>query len=165
MRQVPTPERGPGRAAPSQPTTTLLSRVTSIGRVATGTLEPGPTVGEPWPSTEGVATTPAGRLLLSRAAWMIFCLLDHEEWESRRHRSPVIVPGPEGFVHCCDKDQIAFVRANYFPTGSTVVALSIDPTALDCETRYEPGSGGESERFPHVYGSIRRGDIVDVTVL
>ena len=96
---------------------------------------------------------------------MIFCLMDAEEWDSWQHESLVAVPGPESFVHCCDKQQMAFVRESYFPTGSTVVALSIDPTALDCETRYEPGSAGELERFPHVYGSIRRADVVEVTIL
>jgi len=96
---------------------------------------------------------------------MIFCLMDVEEWDSRRHESLVAVAGPEGFVHCCDEPQIGFVREGYFPTGSTVVALSLDPSALDSETRYEPGSGGESERFPHVYGSIRRTDVVEVIVL
>ncbi len=96
---------------------------------------------------------------------MIFCLMDAEEWDSRRHEILVAVPGPEGFVHCCDRHQVGLVRENYFPTGSTVVALSINPTALDSETRYEPGSGDELERFPHVYGSIRRTDVVEVTVL
>jgi uncharacterized protein (DUF952 family) len=96
---------------------------------------------------------------------MIFCLMDAAEWDSRRHESLVAVAGPEGFVHCCDEQQIGFVRDSYFPTGAAVVALSIDPTALDAETCYEPGSGGESERFPHVYGSIRRTDVVDVVVL
>jgi uncharacterized protein (DUF952 family) len=96
---------------------------------------------------------------------MIFCLMDAEEWDSRRHESLVAVPGPEGFVHCCDEHQMRFVRESYFPTGSNVVGLSIDPTTLDCETRYEPGSGGELERFPHVYGSIRRTDVFEVTVL
>jgi uncharacterized protein (DUF952 family) len=96
---------------------------------------------------------------------MIFYLMDAKEWDSRRHESLVAVPGPEGFVHCCDQHQMGLVRENYFPTGSTVVALNIDPTALDSETRYEPGSGGELERFPHVPGSIRRPDVVEVTVL
>ena len=79
---------------------------------------------------------------------MIFCLMDAEEWDSRRRESLVAVPGPEGFVHCSDKHQMSFVRESHFPTGSTVVALSIDPTTLDSETRYEPGSGGELERSP-----------------
>jgi uncharacterized protein (DUF952 family) len=91
--------------------------------------------------------------------------MDAEEWDSRRLESLVAVPGPEGFVHCCDQHQVDLVRENYFPAGSTVVALSIDPTALDSETRYEPGSGDELERFPHVYGSIRSADVVEATIL
>jgi uncharacterized protein (DUF952 family) len=96
---------------------------------------------------------------------MIIYLMDAEDWDSRRHESLVALPGPEGFVHCCDKHQMGLVREDRFPTGLTVVALSIDPTALDSETRYEPGSGGERERFPHVYGSIRHTDVVEVSVL
>jgi uncharacterized protein (DUF952 family) len=36
------------------------------------------------------------------------------------------------------------------------VALAFDPTQLPVETRYEPGAGGEPERFPHVYGALPR---------
>jgi uncharacterized protein (DUF952 family) len=96
---------------------------------------------------------------------MIFCLMAAADWDSRRPDSLVAIPGPEGFVHCCDQQQIPLVRESYFPTGSTVVALSIDPTALASETRYEPGSGDELERFPHVYGSIRPTDVVEVAVV
>ena len=96
---------------------------------------------------------------------MIFYVMDGGEWDSRRLESLVVAPGPEGFVHCCDENQMSLVRESYFPRGSTVVVLTIDPTTLDSETRYEPGSGGELERFPHVYGSIRRTDVVEVTVL
>jgi uncharacterized protein (DUF952 family) len=96
---------------------------------------------------------------------MIYCLMDAEEWESKQHESIVALPGPEGFVHCCDRRQMAGVRRNYFPSSTNVVALGIDPTALDCETRYEPGSGGEPERFPHLYGRLRRTDVAEVSVL
>ena len=95
---------------------------------------------------------------------MIYCLMDAEEWESNQHESIVAVPGLEGFVHCCDRKQMAVVRRNYFPSGSNVVALGIDPTALDSETRYELGSGGEPERFPHVYGPLHRADVTEVFV-
>ena len=91
--------------------------------------------------------------------------MDSEEWQSKRQEAIVATPPPEGFVHCCDPRQIAFVRDNYFPVGADVVALGIDPTALDCETRYEPGSGGEGERFPHVYGPIRSADVTEVSAL
>jgi uncharacterized protein (DUF952 family) len=102
---------------------------------------------------------------LRKLSWVIYCLIDAEEWKSKQHESVIAVPGPDGFVHCCDARQMAPVRRNYFPDGSSVVALGIDPTALDSETRYEPGSRGEPERFPHVYGPVRREDVVEVSVL
>ena len=86
---------------------------------------------------------------------MIYHLLEKPEWESRQKGDqPVAAPGPDGFVHCCDEGQLATVRAAYFSDGVAVVALRIDPTRLAFETRYEPGAGGEAERFPHVYGVI-----------
>lgn len=78
------------------------------------------------------------------------------DWESGTG-DPVAEPGKEeDFVHCCDERQIAYVRRSYFPVGEEVVALAFDPTLLPAETRYEPGTGGEPERFPHVYGALRR---------
>jgi uncharacterized protein (DUF952 family) len=68
----------------------------------------------------------------------------------------VAAPGEEKFVHCCDERQIAYVRRRYFPVDAEVVALAFDPTQLPAETRYEPGTGGEPERFPHVYGPLQR---------
>lgn len=67
----------------------------------------------------------------------------------------VAVPCEEGFVHCCDERQIADVRQRYFPLDEDVVAVAFDPTQLPVQTRYEPGTGGELERFPHVYGVLQ----------
>lgn len=94
---------------------------------------------------------------------MIFHLLDEAAW--RASGDSVAEPGPEGFVHCCDERQLGDVRHRYFPTDAGVVALTLDPTLLSAETRYEPGSAGEPERFPHVYGPIARSDIIDVRVV
>jgi uncharacterized protein (DUF952 family) len=68
----------------------------------------------------------------------------------------VAAPGDEGFVHCCEERQISDVRRRYFPADEEVVAFAFDPTRLPVETRYEPGAGGEDERFPHVYGALQR---------
>ncbi len=84
---------------------------------------------------------------------MIFYVVDEREWQPGD--DVVAAPGPDGFVHCCDEHQIAGVRDRYF-AGANVVAVAIDPTRLACETRYEPGAGGEQERYPHVYGPIHR---------
>jgi uncharacterized protein (DUF952 family) len=77
------------------------------------------------------------------------------DWESAS-ADEVAPLGAEGFVHCCDERQIGYVRRRYFPADEQVVALALDPTRLPAETRYEPGSGGEPERFPHVYGPLQR---------
>jgi uncharacterized protein (DUF952 family) len=90
-----------------------------------------------------------------RSRTMIYHLVEKSEREARRNHQHIATPGPEGFVHCCDERQLAAVKAFYFANDATVVALMVDPTQVEFETRYEPGAGGESERFPHVYGPYR----------
>jgi uncharacterized protein (DUF952 family) len=87
---------------------------------------------------------------------MIYYLLTRQEWDDGRVRDFLVEPGDGGFVHCCDERQIEMVRQTYFPPNQEVLAAGFDPTQLDVETRYEPGSGGESERYPHAYGPLRR---------
>lgn len=85
---------------------------------------------------------------------MIFFLMPHKDWQSSSGR--VATPGEDGFVHCCNEQQIADVRQRYFSADVDVVALAFDPTKLLVETRYEPGTCGEALRFPHVYGVLQR---------
>ena len=68
-------------------------------------------------------------------------------------------------MHCCDERQLASVRSRYFQEDEGVVSLVLDPTLLPHETRYEPGAGGEVERFPHVNGAVERSDVVEVRAL
>jgi uncharacterized protein (DUF952 family) len=86
---------------------------------------------------------------------VIFYLMVRRELESGS-ADLVAVPDEEGFVHCCDERPINDVRERYFPADEEVVAVAFDPTQLLAETRYEPGAGGEPERFPHVYGALHR---------
>lgn len=44
---------------------------------------------------------------------VIFLLLSRRDWEAR-DTDEVARPGEEGFVHCCDGQQIAGVRRKYF---------------------------------------------------
>jgi uncharacterized protein (DUF952 family) len=99
---------------------------------------------------------------------VIYHLVERQTWVERSGEAGepyVAVPGPEGFVHCCDNRQVQSVRAGFFPPGAQVVALALDPTLLDVETRYEPGVGGEDERFPHVFGPIARSAVQRVIEL
>ena len=92
---------------------------------------------------------------------MIYCLVEEGHGPASTG-GLVIQPGPEGFVHCCDERQIPEVRKAYFHPDAHVRAVVIDPTRLGAETRYEPGSGGEGERFAHVYGPIDTSAVTDV---
>jgi uncharacterized protein (DUF952 family) len=98
---------------------------------------------------------------------VIFYLIASSAWEqAERLEADVASPRDgENFVHCCDHRQIQYVRNSYFPADQPIVALAIDPTRLFNETRYEFGSGGESERFPHVYGPIHVSDVVEVNMV
>ena len=97
---------------------------------------------------------------------MIFHLVEAGVWADHRAGghgdAPVGAPGPEGFVHCCDEHQIAGVVERFFPAGSRLVALGVDPTRLAAETRYEEGADRPGERFAHVYGTIPVNAVIEV---
>lgn len=65
----------------------------------------------------------------------------------------------EGFVHCTGDDELLLRVANAFYTSETgpMVAVSIDPSRLHSEVRWEHPSSADplaAERFPHVYGPL-----------
>ncbi len=94
---------------------------------------------------------------------MIYHLMERSDWERAERTGTGVVPGEgESFLHCCDQGQLHQVVTGWFAAGADVVALVLDPTRVAGETRYEPGSAGEPERFPHLYGSIRPQDVVGV---
>jgi uncharacterized protein (DUF952 family) len=70
----------------------------------------------------------------------------------------------EGFIHCSEQRQVAWVVHKHFPSRTGLLLLRIDPARLDAEVRYENLEGG-SELFPHVYGVIPVSAVVDVSPL
>ncbi|WP_210585793.1 DUF952 domain-containing protein [Streptomyces sp. GESEQ-35] len=72
----------------------------------------------------------------------------------------------EGFIHCSTRAQLPriadFLYGSYDGPDELVV-LVIDPELLDVPLKYEaPDPGGEE--FPHVYGPVPVGAVVDVEV-
>ena len=66
----------------------------------------------------------------------------------------------EGFIHCCNRDQIARVANLYYAAAQELLLLCINADRLGSPVRDEdPGIG---QRFPHVYGVINREAIVSV---
>ena len=72
--------------------------------------------------------------------------------------------GSEGFIHCSDAHQVLMVANSLFRGQSDLLLLSIDPTRLSAEVRYE-SPRGSTEVFPHVYGPLNRGAVVSVESL
>lgn len=70
----------------------------------------------------------------------------------------------EGFIHASRRDQVQGVFDRYYrDAGEHLVLLTIDPSRLaHAEVRVEPVG---DDTFPHVYGPIDRGAVVDVTPL
>ncbi|MEE9333496.1 MAG: DUF952 domain-containing protein [Granulosicoccaceae bacterium] len=65
----------------------------------------------------------------------------------------------EGFIHCCLNAQLEGVIDRYYQDVTGQVLLSLDPTLLNSELRYENTVGG-IEEFPHIYGPINLDAVV-----
>ncbi|WP_328357139.1 DUF952 domain-containing protein [Streptomyces sp. NBC_00445] len=72
----------------------------------------------------------------------------------------------EGFIHCSTRAQLPrvaeFLYGSYDGADELVV-LVIDPERLDVPLKYEAPEAG-AEEFPHVYGPVPVGAVVDVEV-
>ena len=91
---------------------------------------------------------------------MIFHLTAEDGFEpGAPHRPPSL--GIEGFVHCSTADQLVRVANDRYAGRADMVLLTIDEHRLSSpvvfEDCYETG-----ERFPHVYGPIDAGAVVEV---
>ena len=69
----------------------------------------------------------------------------------------------EGFIHCCDLEQIDGVLDRYFQECVDLILLTINSELLVSDMLYEASPTGE--KFPHVYGSIEKAAIVNIEKL
>jgi uncharacterized protein (DUF952 family) len=71
----------------------------------------------------------------------------------------------EGFIHASREDQWRGVRARFYAdVAEPLVLLVIDPERLEAEIRVEAVPDSD-ETFPHVYGPINVGAVVEVRSL
>lgn len=59
----------------------------------------------------------------------------------------------QGFIHCCQPDQVNGVLENWFQGVDHLMLLEIDTDKIAAKIVYENLEGGE-ELFPHIYGAI-----------
>ena len=66
----------------------------------------------------------------------------------------------EGFIHCSYTDQVEGTLQRFYGDLDDVVVLTLDPHRLDAEIVDEAAEDGTL--FPHVYGPLTIGAVVEV---
>jgi chorismate synthase len=96
----------------------------------------------------------------------IFHITTVTEWRQALELGYLSAPSlqAEGFIHCSSAQQVAGVRKRFFQGASDLVQITIHPKLLTAKLKYE-GAADLDEKFPHVYGTINTGAVVDVTYL
>lgn len=70
----------------------------------------------------------------------------------------------QGFIHASDAFQVALVANAFYRADDGLIVLVIDTDRLSAEVRYEPVPGSDAP-FPHIYGPINPGAVVEVRPL
>ncbi len=93
---------------------------------------------------------------------MILHITSFSDWERQSKQKSFAPDGyaDEGFIHCCEQDQLQGVLQRYYPGRSDLLLLHIDESKLESELRYEASPQGEM--FPHVFGPINKTAISQV---
>ncbi len=96
----------------------------------------------------------------------IFHITTAAAWEQARAAGAYAADSlaSEGFIHCSDPHQLAWVANTRFRGRSDLIVLHIREDALDAPVRRENLEGGQW-LFPHVYGPIAIGAVAAVTSL
>jgi uncharacterized protein (DUF952 family) len=95
---------------------------------------------------------------------LIYHIVPRTDWERTAggpYRADSLAA--EGFIHCSNEDQVARVANLLYADGTDLLVLGIDAGRLGCPQRDE--DAGTGERFPHVYGAIEPGAVVEVREL
>jgi uncharacterized protein (DUF952 family) len=90
-----------------------------------------------------------------------------DDW-SRARAGGAIHPGPSGgsrFIHLSTPEQVHLPANRLYRGRNDLVLLRIDPALLDSPVRWERGvpTDPESMLFPHLYGPLPVGAVLDVT--
>jgi uncharacterized protein (DUF952 family) len=94
---------------------------------------------------------------------LIFHITPRSSWERARAAGRYEPPSfaADGFIHFSDVQQVVAVADARFAGAHDLVLLCVTVDRLDAPLRYE-SSGGSGEQFPHLYGALNLGAVVDV---
>ena len=100
---------------------------------------------------------------------MIYHITSRSAWSEARQQGEYRAENleSEGFIHCSKSTQLLPVVEKYYQGQRDLLLLTIDPSLLSSDLKWEPPSGGapppgvpEGDLFPHIYGPINLNAIV-----
>ncbi|WP_439022470.1 DUF952 domain-containing protein [Bacillus thuringiensis] len=93
---------------------------------------------------------------------MITKVITKKNWEIAKINGEIneVSLKEEGFIHCSSLEQALNVAEKYFIHEEDVLLLTIDPSLVKAEIKYDLASNGQE--YPHVYGVINVEAIVEV---
>ena len=95
---------------------------------------------------------------------LLFHITTRDEWERARATGTYTPPSlaADGFIHLSYARQWLGAANRFYRGRRGLVLLSIDPARLRGEVRDEAADG---DVFPHLYGALDAGAVVDVREL
>lgn len=104
---------------------------------------------------------------------MIYHITSRAEWEQAQSRGDYRAPSLEsdGFIHSSTAKQVVHVANAFYRGQGSLVLLVVDETRVRPEVKWEAPAGppakgiAESDNFPHIYGALNLGAVVQVLEL
>jgi uncharacterized protein (DUF952 family)/GNAT superfamily N-acetyltransferase len=102
---------------------------------------------------------------------VILHLLSRESWAEAQAHGQLVAPSvaTEGFAHCSTEHQMVDVANKYYSGANNMVLLNIDPSKLTSQLKFEPPAHPDGSPalpheplFPHIYGPINLGAVIEV---
>ena len=77
------------------------------------------------------------------------------EWEAAKTRGFYAAPAlkEEGFIHCCNENQVEDILSKYYSDRKEIIGLKVETEKLTSQYIFE-WSPSLEQTFPHVYGPI-----------
>lgn len=91
----------------------------------------------------------------------IFHIVPTQLWEQAGEPYAPTSLATEGFIHCSTAAQVSRTAAALFAGRFDLLLVEIDPGRLDAPVRWED-CYETGERFPHLYGPLPGGAVIDV---
>jgi uncharacterized protein (DUF952 family) len=85
----------------------------------------------------------------------IFHITSKADWELAKKNGFYEAPAlkEEGFIHCCNENQVEDILGKYYSNRIDIIGLKIETEKLTSQYIFE-WSPSLEQTFPHVYGPI-----------